>query len=364
MAGGVTNTLFSYILRTMMEHLKKFIIVTALLSVFAFHGTVFAEPDAIVTGKPGSDINFLPQDGKARIGSYTPLAQLPGIPSVIDPGVESGEAGSFTLPQYIRTIVRIAIGVIGVLAVVMIVVAGVQYMGSDMITEKESARSRLMGAVLGLILALSSVLLLRTINPQLTNLSIGDERFKESVDGKGEVINLPEELITHYEEEDSNLENSTVNASGISSACPGGIIKIDTVNQSGLLACKDIAENFKNMVAAAKKEGIILTAYGGRTMESQIALRKKNCGGNSQYNVYEKPSSQCRPPTARPGKSMHQLGLAFDIGENGKTICYPNKSSTCRNKGNKAFLWLEKNASTYKLYNLPSEAWHWSTNGK
>jgi hypothetical protein len=275
MAGGVTNTLFSYILRTMMEHLKKFIIVTALLSVFAFHGTVFAEPDAIVTGKPGSDINFLPQDGKARIGSYTPLAQLPGIPSVIDPGVESGEAGSFTLPQYIRTIVRIAIGVIGVLAVVMIVVAGVQYMGSDMITEKESARSRLMGAVLGLILALSSVLLLRTINPQLTNLSIGDERFKESVDGKGEVINLPEELITHYEEEDSNLENSTVNASGISSACPGGIIKIDTVNQSGLLACKDIAENFKNMVAAAKKEGIILTAYGGRTMESQIALRKK-----------------------------------------------------------------------------------------
>jgi hypothetical protein len=153
--------------------MKKLFLSFIITILLGSCGTALAQDVVTVTGKPGSDINFLPQDGKARIGSYTPLAQLPGIPSVIDPGVESGEAGSFTLPQYIRTIVRIAIGVIGVLAVVMIVVAGVQYMGSDMITEKESARSRLMGAVLGLILALSSVLLLRTINPQLTNLSIG-----------------------------------------------------------------------------------------------------------------------------------------------------------------------------------------------
>ncbi len=345
--------------------MKKFILsflLSLIIIPFLGNTTTFAQSGIEVPAKPGSDITFI--NGGTRIGGYTLLTELPGFNKSIDGKVKDGGAGEYTLAEYIRVIVRIAIGVIGILAVVMIVVAGVQYMGSDMITEKEGARNRLKGAVLGLILAVSSVLLLRTINPQLTELDIGDERFKEGVTGTANMIGLPAELVSHYEEEDSNLENATVSPSGVSSACPGGMITINTVNQNGLLACKDIAENFKNMVAAAKKDGIILTAYGGRTMESQIALRKKNCGGSSQYNVYEKPSGQCKPPTARPGKSMHQLGLAFDIGENGKTICYPNKSSICKNKGDKAFLWLEKNAGTYKLFNLPSEAWHWSVNGK
>jgi LAS superfamily LD-carboxypeptidase LdcB len=136
------------------------------------------------------------------------------------------------------------------------------------------------------------------------------------------------------------------------------------VNQKNLAACADIAENYKNMIAAAKNDGLILTASGARTMEQQIALRKQNCGGSAHYNVYEKPSKECHPPTARPGKSMHQQGLAFDIGINEKTICFPNNSTTCRKSGNKGFLWLEKNAQKYGFYNLPSEGWHWSVNGK
>jgi hypothetical protein len=393
------------------------IAVFTLTLVFNF-GVIYTThaQDVLVTpdkGKQGSDISLNPLKETTRIGSYETLARLPGLPAVIDPGLEKGDAGAFTLPEYIKVLVRIAIGVIGILAVVMIVISGVQYMGSAMVTEKEGAKQRLTGAVLGLILAVSSVLLLRTINPQLTNLSIGIvadgqwcaqpenqakkkiaedkekkisdlkkdnkpipeatkltpeevdllKRFREKcADGAASTLGLPEELKVDYERED--LPAGAVAPNGVSKECTGGMVTIDTVNQKGLLACKDIAENFKNMVAAAKKDGITLTAYGGRTMESQIALRKKNCGGSSQYNVYEKPSGQCKPPTARPGKSMHQLGLAFDIGENGKTICYPNNSASCKSRGNKAFLWLEKNAGTYKLFNLPSEAWHWSVNGK
>lgn len=123
------------------------------------------------------------------------------------------------------------------------------------------------------------------------------------------------------------------------------------------------------MIAAAKKDGVTLTASGARTMEQQIALRKQNCGGNSQYNVYEKPSKQCKPATARPGKSMHQQGLAFDIGVNGTTICFTKNNSIantnkCRTNKNPGFLWLEANANKYGFYNLATEAWHWSTNGK
>ncbi|MGI9596067.1 MAG: M15 family metallopeptidase [Acidimicrobiales bacterium] len=67
------------------------------------------------------------------------------------------------------------------------------------------------------------------------------------------------------------------------------------------------------------------------------------------------PSSQCRPPTARPGRSQHERGLAIDFTYNGGSI------STRSNKG---FKWLNANAATYGLKNLASEPWHWSTTGR
>src|SRR3712207_7144639 len=37
--------------------------------------------------------------------------------------------------------------------------------------------------------------------------------------------------------------------------------------------------------------------------DSQVALRRQNCP-----DVYESSPSSCRPPTARPGQSMHERG--------------------------------------------------------
>ncbi|HVT78108.1 MAG TPA: M15 family metallopeptidase, partial [Acidimicrobiales bacterium] len=85
----------------------------------------------------------------------------------------------------------------------------------------------------------------------------------------------------------------------------------------------------------------------------QIALRKAHCG-TSEYAVYEMPANQCHPPTARPGASMHERGLAVDFTVNGSIITSHSSS---------AWQWLNKNASKYGLYNLASEPWHWSTNG-
>ncbi len=125
------------------------------------------------------------------ISEYRLLAPLPGFEKVVDGDVGTGGAGDFTLASYIRTLVRVAIGVIGILAVVMIVISGVQYMGSDVFTEKEAAKGRLTGAIFGLILAVSSVLILRTINPDLTSLSIGDDVFKEGVELTANTIDVP-----------------------------------------------------------------------------------------------------------------------------------------------------------------------------
>ncbi|MEY2426157.1 MAG: hypothetical protein QOI61_1729, partial [Actinomycetota bacterium] len=39
------------------------------------------------------------------------------------------------------------------------------------------------------------------------------------------------------------------------------------------------------------------------------------------------------------------------------------QGSIITSRSNPAFKWLAANAKTYGLYNLPSEPWHWSTNG-
>jgi LAS superfamily LD-carboxypeptidase LdcB len=66
------------------------------------------------------------------------------------------------------------------------------------------------------------------------------------------------------------------------------------------------------------------------------------------------PASQCDPPTARPGTSLHEQGLAIDFTCDGGSVV--DYGDVCWN-------WLEANANSYGLYNLPSEPWHWSVDG-
>jgi LAS superfamily LD-carboxypeptidase LdcB len=69
------------------------------------------------------------------------------------------------------------------------------------------------------------------------------------------------------------------------------------------------------------------------------------------------PASQCSPPTAIPGTSEHERGLAIDFRCNGQSIGQRARSNPC-------FVWLSRHAAEYGFYNLPSEAWHWSTTGR
>jgi hypothetical protein len=128
---------------------------------------------------------------------------------------------------------------------------------------------------------------------------------------------------------------------------------IDTVTVQGITVARSIATNVNNLLNAAKADGIQLSGWGYRDSDQQVALRKAHCG-STQYDIYEKPANQCHPPTARPGASMHERGLAIDFTVGGSIIT---------SHSSPAWQWLSKNASKYGLYNLASEPWHWSTNG-
>ena len=93
--------------------------------------------------------------------SYVPLAPIT---------TSSGQP--VTPSRYITDLFKIGIGVASGLAVLAIAYGGIRYMLSDVVTNKSNAIQLMKNALLGLGLALSAYLILYTISPTLTSLSI------------------------------------------------------------------------------------------------------------------------------------------------------------------------------------------------
>lgn len=114
-----------------------------------------------------------------------------------------------------------------------------------------------------------------------------------------------------------------------------------------------LATSLTALMSQARTLGVPLGGWGWRDPADQIRLRMQNCG-TSDYAIYQMPAGQCRPPTARPGTSMHERGVAVDFTCNGSGI--PTRSGPCWN-------FLVAHGAAYGFLNLPSEPWHWSVTG-
>lgn len=78
-----------------------------------------------------------------------------------------------TLSSYLDTIFKIGIGLAGVFAVLMIVLGGIGYIGgASNPSARNEAKKKITNAILGLILASASWLILYTINPNLLKKEI------------------------------------------------------------------------------------------------------------------------------------------------------------------------------------------------
>ncbi len=134
----------------------------------------------------------------------------------------------------------------------------------------------------------------------------------------------------------------------------GGPISIvgagDIVSVRGIQVASSIAGQLAALLGAADGAGIRLSGGGYRSPQAQIQTRRNN----GCPDIYNSPASSCRPPTARPGQSMHERGLAIDFQCN---------SALIQSRGSPCFVWLAANAGRFGFRNLPSEPWHWSTNG-
>lgn len=94
--------------------------------------------------------------------TYTPMEKIPGF---------EGDPTDF--PHYILTITKFALWTISIAALLMIVIGGFWYMTSAGNTSRaETAKKIILDAVLGVLVALATWLLLFVINPDLVNVNI------------------------------------------------------------------------------------------------------------------------------------------------------------------------------------------------
>ena len=94
---------------------------------------------------------------------YTPLVPLPGSGS-----------GPVNVTQYIPQMFTIAIGIAGVLAVIMIMVGGIEYITADTLGGKAGGKEKINNAIIGLLLAIGAYIILYTVNPNALQFKLGN----------------------------------------------------------------------------------------------------------------------------------------------------------------------------------------------
>ena len=120
----------------------------------------------------------------AQSGDYTFLEPFPSPGAV--PLATVSRQGLFV--QYARNIFNVSLGAAGILAVLMLVIAGVQYtLGAVSEQAKSDAKDRIRSAILGLLIVLAAYLILWTINPDLVRLELNIPAITEFMPPPGGV---------------------------------------------------------------------------------------------------------------------------------------------------------------------------------
>ena len=164
------------------------------------------------------------------------------------------------------------------------------------------------------------------------------------------LINQQEEVVA------AQIRAEAARRAAAAAAAAGGdrpnlVTPAEIVTVRGIQVHESIAARVDEMIGAAAADGIALSGWGFRDNVEQIRLRQQNCG-TTEFDIWERSASSCNPPTARPGRSNHEKGLAIDFTYNGGSMT---------TRSNPGFVWLAENASRWGFVNLPSEPWHWST---
>lgn len=171
-------------------------------------------PGSNTTANP-NDLTITPNNAEDYKKGYELLAPLDGFKSF-----DTTQTCAFG--RYLDIVIKLFIGICAVLAVIIIVVGGIEYMTSELVSSKEHGKGQMTQAVLGLILALSAWLILDRLNPKLLELCLDQIPNATPIAIEGDEASIPFAALTNIAEGKFNVY------------CPGsgGVGEIKKIAQS------------------------------------------------------------------------------------------------------------------------------------
>jgi|GEM_PF-3339684 len=261
----------------MKKYLLYTFILVALFGPFAFPIKTQAAQPAPPPAQPNT--------------TYHLLEPLPGLKQDFNVNEIDTQTGkNKALGTYLNIIIKLFIGFCAVLAVIMIVIGGVEYMTSELISGKEAGKDRIREALLGLLLALGAYTLLNTINPDLLNTDVG-------VGGSTLAVTVQNIKIIQQQIIPVGAVPNAKNAGSRGTPCDANVV-FQAANDSGrpisaaqaqALSCIGGAESGGCKNVAANVPGVGSSAYG----PFQILASNRARYGNTEACRQNPNSLEC-----------------------------------------------------------------------
>ena len=217
---------------------------------------------------------------------YYPLAPLPGQADKIDT-TTSGDSDC-PFGNYLNILIKLFIGICAVLAMIKIVLGGMQYMTSELSSGKEDGKNSITSAIFGLILALGAFALLNTINPELLKVCLN---------------NLPKATVMVENEPETGIDSDSTGKATIN------LIKKSDNSIVSLTNCDT------TQMVTVNAFGTTMQVYKGlKPSLERINQQWLAHPVNDRYKVKTVYAYNCRKVKNKPNAwSSHAFGLALDI---------------------------------------------------
>ena len=206
---------------------------------------------------------------------YTLLAPLPGLKPCLDwnsdPTKKDPSCMGANIGEYLNIIFKLLIGICAALAVIMLIINGIMYMGEESVFGKVEAKSKMISAIFGLIIALGAWALLNTLNPALTgaggfSIASANIQLDPTVHGDnpqtpqagGMVCGTPGKYkVGDPWPDDSTIRNSiissgiTINRNNCRTVGEQNCTSVTGLNTSGVVALKNKCNGCSLMITGA-----------------------------------------------------------------------------------------------------------------
>ena len=265
-----------------------------------------------------------------------------GVNNLVDIPV----ADSSSFGGYINALYLLAISIAAVLAVIKLIIAGVKYMLSDVVTNKASAKADIKGALLGLLLILAAVLILEVINPSIGDNNAAIERFQTVQGGvrgvgngvapSGPAVNSSGQTLAPQFYDKNITEYGDINQSA--------------VTRNGNVFSYDINSICGNMTGSDKQDCIEEEADNfGDFCENNLSrgyVTNASYTGGGRANRYSGTPSQtitCTLPTSYVSEQTVENNMPAGA----------DWEDTCSSWGGTPYTWGSNMCIWYRAQNLP-----------